>query len=75
MTGAEFLEKLNDQQRASYIDGALEMLAYGLPEAKARRVIGWYYEGEGPRQLIGALHQHRQLPVQGVLQVLVKRLS
>ncbi|MFL5266199.1 MAG: hypothetical protein ACJ8AH_06295 [Stellaceae bacterium] len=74
MTGSEFLEKLNDQQRASYVDGAVEMLAYGLDDRKAGCVVDWYYKGSGPEQLIRALRQHPELPVTGVLQVLAKRL-
>ena len=74
MTGADFLDKLNHQQRASYIDGALDMLAYGLPVAQSKCVRDWYYEGDGPRQLIRAVHQCRDKPVQGVLQVLAKRI-
>ena len=45
MTGSEFLEKLNDQQRASYADGAIEMVSYGMEEHKAGCVIDWYYKG------------------------------
>ena len=74
MTGSEFLGKLNDQQRASYVEGALDMLAYGLTQPQAKCVRDWYYEGQGPAQLIGALHQYPDKPVQGILQVLVKRL-
>ncbi len=74
MTSAEFLEKLNHQQQTAYVEGAIEMLAYGLDKPKASRVIDWYYKGDGPAQLVRALHQHRDLPVQGVLQVLAKRV-
>jgi hypothetical protein len=74
MTGADFFDRLTDQRRADYVDGAIEMLAYTLPDAKAKCVFDWYYRGRGPEQLIGALKQHRELPVTGVLQVLVKRL-
>jgi hypothetical protein len=74
MTGAEFLDKLNDQQRASYVDGAVEMLAYVMPGDKAKCVFDWYYRGQGPEQLIRALRQNRELPVTGILKVLVKRL-
>ena len=45
-----------------------------LDKPKASRVIDWNYKGDGPAQLVRALHQHRELPVQGVLQVLAKRL-
>ena len=75
MTGSEFLEKLNDQQRASYADGAIEMVSYGMEEHKAGCVIDWYYKGPRREQLIRALRQHPELPVTGVLQVLVKRLA
>jgi hypothetical protein len=74
MTGADFLDRLNTDQRASYADGAVEMLAYTLPNDKAKCVFDWYYRGPGPEQLVGALRQHRELPVAGVLQVLAKRL-
>lgn len=74
MIGADFLDRLTDQRRADYVDGALEMLAYGLPADKATCVYDWYYRGHGPEQLANALKQHRDLPVTGVLQVLVKRL-
>jgi hypothetical protein len=74
MTGSEFLDKLNHQQQAWYIDGALDMLAYDLTPQKAKSVRDWYYKGDGPRQLIAAVHQCRDKPVQGVLQVLAKRI-
>jgi len=74
MTGAEFLDKMNHQQRAAYVEGALDMLAYGLTQPKAKALRDWYYQGDGPRQLIAAVHQCRDKPVQGVLQVLAKRL-
>jgi hypothetical protein len=74
MTGTEFLDKMNDQQRAAYVEGVLDMLAYGLPVPQAKCLQDWYYEGDGPRQLIRAVHQRPDLPVQGVLQVLSKRL-
>jgi hypothetical protein len=74
MTGADFFDRLTDQQRASYVDGAVEMLAYTLPDSSAQCVYDWYYRGRGPEQLMGALKQHRELPVTGILQVLVKRL-
>ena len=34
MTAAEFLDKLNHQQQTAYVEGAIEMLAYGLDKAK-----------------------------------------
>ena len=74
MTGADFLDKLNQQQRASYVDGALDMLAYCLTQPQAKCVRDWYYNGDGPRQLIAAVHQCRDKPVQGILQVLAKRV-
>ena len=55
MTGAEFLDKMNHQQRAAYVEGALDMLAYGLTQPKAKALRDWYYQGDGPRQLIGAV--------------------
>jgi hypothetical protein len=74
MTGTDFLDKLNDQQRAWYVNGVLDGMTYDMPVPKAACVRNWYYEGEGPRQLIGAVRQYRDKPVQGILQVLVKRL-
>ena len=74
MTGADFFDRLNSQQRASYVDGAVEMLAYSLSNDRAKCVFDWYYRGRGPEQLMGALKHHRDLPVSGVLQILAKRL-
>jgi hypothetical protein len=50
------------------------MMAYSLPDTRAKCVFDWYYRGRGPEQLMGALKQHRDLPVTGILQILVKRL-
>lgn len=74
MNGAEFLDNLNDQQRSAYVEGALDMMAYDMPVPKAQCLRNWYYQGEGPKQLIGAVRQYRDKPVQGILQVLAKRL-
>jgi hypothetical protein len=71
---SDFLDRLNDQQRAAYVDGAIEMLAYGMEGQKASRALDWFYRGRGPEQLAAALKQHRDLPVTGILQVLVKRI-
>jgi hypothetical protein len=45
-----------------------------LDERIAFRVIGRCYKGNGPHHLVHVLHQHRELCVQGVPQVLVKRV-
>jgi hypothetical protein len=51
MLSSEFLDRLNGDQRAAYIDGAVEMLAYGYAAAgdqkKASCVLDWYYRGAG----------------------------
>ena len=70
MTGSDFLDRLTDQWRADYLDGALAMLACGLPKHMAKRVYDWFYRGPGPGQLMAALMQHRKLPVTGMLQAL-----
>jgi hypothetical protein len=78
MSAADFLDRFNDDQRAAYVDGAIETLAYTFAAAgdqkRASCVLDWYYRGPGPQQLGSTLKDHRDLPVGGVLQALTRRL-
>jgi hypothetical protein len=78
MLSADFLDRFNDQERAAYAGGIVDSMAYGFAaakqESKAVCVNNWFYRGQGPQQLASVLQAHRDLPVPGVLQVLVKRL-
>jgi hypothetical protein len=77
MTAGDFLDRLNDQQRASYIEGAVEMTGYSLSASgqgtKAECAFDWYFRGQGPRQLAAILPNHKALPVTGILQTLINR--
>jgi len=78
MLSADFLDRLDGNQSAAYLDGAVETLAYGLAAAgdnkKATRVLDWYYRGAGATQLVGTLKAHRDMPVSGILHAMAKRL-
>ena len=49
MIAADFLDRLDGHQSAAYLDGAVETIAYCLAatgdNAKATRVLDWYYRG------------------------------
>jgi hypothetical protein len=64
--------------RSGHAGGIVDSMAYGFAaakqESKAVCVNDWFYRGQGPQQLASVLKAHRDLPVPGVLQVLVKRL-
>jgi len=72
MNGEDFFARFNLDQQASYIDGAIEMLAYENSEV-GTCAINWYYRGGGPEQLVAVLKKNPQLPVTAVLRTLVKR--
>jgi hypothetical protein len=79
MISADFLDRLDGNQSAAYLDGAVETLAYGLAASgdnkKATRLLDWYYRGAGATQLVGTLKAHRDMPVSGILHAMAKRLS
>ena len=78
LTGTEFSQKMNKDQRTAYLDGVVETLMYtnrGISEC----ILNWYYRGtpaenaKSAEEVIGAIHANPELPVSGIVSVLVKR--
>jgi hypothetical protein len=76
--GADFLDRLNDDQRTSYLNGVVEMLAYDLSTRNHKQqsscLTDWYYRGAGPGMVAEAIRRYRDLPVVGVLKLLVQHV-
>lgn len=77
VSAGDFLDKMNEQQRFGYMNGALDAITYDLARAgqgdKAQCVASFYYEGSGPQDLAALLESHPELPVVGILKALIKR--
>jgi hypothetical protein len=74
MISADFLDRLDGNQSAAYLDGAVETLAASGDNKKAKCVLDWYYRDAGATQLVGTLKAHRDMPVSGILHAMAKRL-
>jgi len=66
--------KSPERRRCHYGNLSSFFVLSGLTPAARRQPAKIKRKVDGRRQLICALHQHRDLPVQGVLQQLAKRL-
>lgn len=78
VTAGDFLDRLNADQRRAFIEGALEMLTQELALAGQREnavsVMKWYFEGDGPRQVVAVFGNHRDLPAAAIVRTLARRV-
>ncbi|MCB9959684.1 MAG: hypothetical protein H6843_13895 [Rhodospirillaceae bacterium] len=69
---------MNDDQRASYLAGMIDMAAYRARldgnEDLAQCIVDWYYEsGEGTRTIVANLDAYRNHAAEAIITVLIER--
>jgi hypothetical protein len=77
VTAGDFLDRMNAEQRTGFIDGAFDMLSYELGQEgqgdKAACIIQWYFEGDGPQEVVAVFNSHKDLPAVAILRTLGDR--
>ena len=77
LTGGDILDKMNTDQRASYLAGSVEMAAFlSVNEGNAERakcIMDWYRDKNGIDAVVDMLAQYKEKQALPVLQVLIKR--
>jgi len=73
LTGTEFMQKMNKDQRGAYLDGVVETLMY-VKKDSSDCILKWYYETDASAaEVVGFINANLELPVSGIVSVLVKR--
>lgn len=77
LTGGDILDKMNSDQRGSYLAGSVEMAAFltSLEGNKERAscIMDWYYKQNGIDSIVAMLSKYKDRQALPVLQVLIKR--
>ncbi len=77
LTGGDVLDKMNADQRGSYVAGTVEMAAFlsGLQGNKTRAdcIMDWYYNKGGTSGIVTGFAQYKDRQALPVIYLLIKK--
>ena len=78
LTAADVTEKLNSDQRSSFVAGAVDMASHMFAvngdQEKARCTLDWFFESESPwPEIHSFFEEHSERDAVAVLHVLINR--
>lgn len=80
INAGDVLDKMKDDERNAYFEGAIEMAMYlaaaqDKNPAKSECILNWYFNSKGKtaREIVGVFDQYKDKPAAALLTVLINR--
>ncbi len=79
VTAGDVVDRMKEDERAAYLEGAIEMAMYAAAtdeknNAKAACIEKWYFSGDAAaRTIVATFSRYKDQPAIGLLRVLINR--